>query len=74
MVVKNESALFTDQVKANGHKVHFCRRCGKHCYSEDALENHMRYCEHHDYIKVTYPEPGEISLSLKTGKKLSELQ
>ena len=56
-LVKNESALLSSQVNKRKGKLYFCLNCLNGFDTPEKLENHKKYCEEEESIKITMPPP-----------------
>ena len=64
MCLKDANAFYTT---GDGNKKHLCTSCmNTFCYKE-ALENHKKRCEEHDYCEIRLPSPEKASLHFKNG-------
>ena len=63
--IKNMSALLNGQYNNHSHKLFYCLRCVNGFSSEEKLNNHIKYCEDHDYIKTKLPKADGKSNILK---------
>ena len=56
-LVKNESALLSSQVNKRKGKLYFCLNCLNGFDTPEKLENHKKYCEEEESVKITMPPP-----------------
>ena len=56
-LVKNESALLSSQVNKHKGKLYFCLNCLNGFDTPEKLENHKKYCEEEESVKITMPPP-----------------
>ena len=56
-LVKNESALLSSQVNNRKGKLYFCLNCLNGFDTPEKLENHKKYCEEEESVKITMPPP-----------------
>ena len=56
-LVKNESALLSTQVNKRKGKLYFCLNCLNGFDTPEKLENHKKYCEEEESVKITMPPP-----------------
>ena len=56
-LVKDESALLTSQVNKRKGKLYFCLNCLNGFDTPEKLENHKKYCEEEESVKITMPPP-----------------
>ena len=56
-LVKDESALLSSQVNKRKGKLYFCLNCLNGFDTPEKLENHKKYCEEEESVKITMPPP-----------------
>ena len=56
-LVKDESALLSSQVNKRKSKLYFCLNCLNGFDTPEKLENHKKYCEEEESVKITMPKP-----------------
>ena len=56
-LVKDESALLSSQVNKRKGKLYFCLNCLNGFDTPEKLENHKKYCEEEESVKINMPAP-----------------
>ena len=56
-LVKDESALLSSQVNKRKSKLYFCLNCLNGFDTPEKLENHKKYCEEEESVKINMPAP-----------------
>ena len=56
-LVKNESSLLSSQVNKRKGKLYFCLNCLNGFDTPEKLENHKKYCEEEESVKINMPAP-----------------